>query len=78
MFDEKIVPGSSPQGKDRPRHGTGDDVEDGGDDQQKKIAPHTNKQDEVKTKRYGQRDDGDERDDDSPPPFQNHLREGII
>jgi hypothetical protein len=72
MFDEKIVPGSFPEGKDRSRNDPGDDR----NDPLKKIVPGSNVKDTVKANSYRNGNDEYDGNDDSPPPFQSdNLRE---
>ena len=72
MFDEKIVPGSFPERKDRSRNDPGDDR----NDPLKKIVPGSNVKDAVKANSYRNGNDEYDGNDDSPPPFQSDdLRE---
>lgn len=72
MFDEKIVPGSFPKGKDRSRNDPGDDR----NDPLKKIVPGSNVKDKEKTHSYRNGNDGNDGNDDSPPLFKNPFPQG--
>lgn len=74
MFDDKIVPGSFPEGKDRSRNDPGDDR----NDPLKKIVPGSNVKDTVKANSYRNGNDKYDGNDDLPPSFQGDLREGVI
>jgi hypothetical protein len=74
MFDEKIVPGSFPEGKDRSRNDPGDDR----NDPFKKIVPGSNVKDTVKANSYINGNDEYDGNDVLPPSFQGDLREGVI
>ena len=72
MFDERIDPGTFPEGKDRSRNDPGDDR----NDPLKKIVPGSNVKDTGNTNSYRNGNDENDGNDDSPPPFQSdNLRE---
>ena len=72
MFDEKIVPGSFPEGKDR----SWNDPVDDRNDPSKTIVPESVVKDNGKTSSYRNRNDQNDGNDDPPPPFQSdNLRE---
>jgi hypothetical protein len=76
MFDEKVVTGSSPRGKDRHRFGSSDDGHDDSDDAFRKIVTNVHTNNTVKANGYKRVNAGDDGDDASPPLFQSdNLRE---
>jgi hypothetical protein len=79
MFDEKVVTGSSPTGKDRHRFGSSDDGRGDSDDALRKIVTNVHANNTVKANCYERVNAGDDGDDDSTPLFQSdNLREVTV
>ena len=77
MFDEGIVTGSSPTGKDRHQFQSGDDVCDDGDDEEKRSSPEGSGKDDIKLDGCKRGDDSDDGDDDPPPRSRIHIPKAV-